>query len=92
MKSQRKLIDQRPGTVPEIRAEGDSVIYCLSVLAERAFLVIRCNPDVDFDSIANPVVGRFDGMRLASAASTGIWTSNTAAVVACHRTASARRN
>ena len=45
MKSERKTMDQRPGAVPEIRAEGDSVIFCLGMSAERACLLIRCNPD-----------------------------------------------
>ena len=33
------------GAVPEIRADGDSVIFCLEVPSEHARLIIRCNPD-----------------------------------------------
>ena len=45
MKSERKALDERPGAVPEIRADGDSVIFYLDVPAEHARLIIRCNPD-----------------------------------------------
>jgi hypothetical protein len=45
MKSERKALDRRPGTVPEIRADGDSVIFCLDVATEHARLLIRCSPD-----------------------------------------------
>jgi hypothetical protein len=40
----REALDERPGAVPEIRADGDSVIYYLDVSSEGARLVIRCEP------------------------------------------------
>jgi hypothetical protein len=40
-----KKIDERPGTVPDIRAEGDSVIYFIEIPSEGAQLIIRCDPD-----------------------------------------------
>jgi hypothetical protein len=45
MKSERKTLDQRPGGVPEIRADGDSVIFCLDVPSQHGRLMIRCDPD-----------------------------------------------
>jgi hypothetical protein len=45
MKSERKALDQRPGAVPEIRADGDVVFFCLEVRTEHARLIIRCDPD-----------------------------------------------
>lgn len=45
MRSERKTLDQRPGALPEIRADGDIVIFCLNVPSEHARLIIRCNPD-----------------------------------------------
>jgi len=45
MKSERKTLDQRPGAVPEIRADGDVVFYCLDVRTEHARLIIRCDPN-----------------------------------------------
>jgi hypothetical protein len=43
--SDRKAVDQRPGPVPEIRAEGDSIVFHLSVPTEHGRIVIRCDPD-----------------------------------------------
>lgn len=40
-----KKLDTRPGSVPDIRADGDSVIYLIDIPGEGAQLVIRCNPD-----------------------------------------------
>ena len=45
MKSERKTLDQRPGAVPEIRARGDAVVFCLDVRTEHAQLIISCDPD-----------------------------------------------
>jgi hypothetical protein len=45
MKSERKTLDQRPGNVPEIRADGDAVYFYLDVRTEHARLIIRCDPD-----------------------------------------------
>ena len=45
MNPERKATDQQPGAVPEIRADGDSVIFCLDVPSEHARLIIRCDPD-----------------------------------------------
>jgi len=41
--SDRKL-DERPGAVPDIRADGDSVIYLIGIAGERAQLILRCSP------------------------------------------------
>ncbi len=41
----RRTLDQRPGSVPDIRMEGDSVGFVLDVTSEHARLVIRCAPD-----------------------------------------------
>ena len=43
--SYRKAVDQRPGPVPEIRAEGDSIIFHLGVPTENGRIIIRCDPD-----------------------------------------------
>jgi hypothetical protein len=40
-----RALDQRPGAVPDIRAEGDSVLFCLDLPGEQARLIIRCDPD-----------------------------------------------
>ncbi len=45
MKNERKTLDRRPGAVPEIRTDDDSVIFYLDVASEHARLIIRCNPD-----------------------------------------------
>ena len=45
MKSERKTLDQRPGALPEIVVDGDSVVFHLAVRPEHARLIIRCNPD-----------------------------------------------
>lgn len=45
MRSERKTLDQRPGAVPEIRADGDAVLFSLRVPTEHAQLIIRCAPD-----------------------------------------------
>jgi hypothetical protein len=39
-----KRLDERPGAVPDIRAEGDSVIYLIGIPGERAQLILRCSP------------------------------------------------
>jgi hypothetical protein len=43
----RKTIDQRPGSVPEIRADGDAVTFRLEIAGVHAGarLVIRCDSD-----------------------------------------------
>ena len=40
-----KKPDERPGPVPDIRADGDSVILVMAVRSEDAELIIRCDPD-----------------------------------------------
>ena len=45
MKGERRTLDERPGAVPEIRADGDAVLFCLRVYATQAQLIIRCEPD-----------------------------------------------
>jgi hypothetical protein len=37
--------DERPGPVPDIRCEGDSVVYTLRISGALAQLIIRCDPD-----------------------------------------------
>lgn len=37
--------DERPGPVPDIRCEGDSVVYTLHISGALAQLIIRCDPD-----------------------------------------------
>jgi hypothetical protein len=39
-----KKLDERPGAVPDIRADGDSVIYLIDISGERAQLILRCSP------------------------------------------------
>ncbi len=43
----RKILDTRPGSVPDIRAVGDSVMYVFAIAgtAGPTQLVIRCDPD-----------------------------------------------
>jgi hypothetical protein len=43
----RKTLDQRPGSVPDIRAHGDSVTFRFAVpsVSIGAGLVIRCSAD-----------------------------------------------
>jgi hypothetical protein len=43
----RKALDQRPGPVPEIRANGDSVTFRLDIAGvdRDTRLIIRCDPD-----------------------------------------------
>jgi hypothetical protein len=45
--SARKTMDQRPGPVPEIRADGDSVTFRLEIAGVHAGarLVLRCEAD-----------------------------------------------
>jgi hypothetical protein len=45
--SARKTMDQRPGSTPEIRADGDSVTFRLDIAGVNpgARLVLRCDPD-----------------------------------------------
>jgi hypothetical protein len=40
-------MDQRPGSTPDIRADGDSVTFRLEIAGVNpgAKLVIRCDPD-----------------------------------------------
>ena len=40
-----KKIDERPGSVPDIRADGDSVIYLIDIPGQAVRLIIRSNPD-----------------------------------------------
>jgi hypothetical protein len=40
-----KKLDERPGAVPDIRADGDSVIYVIGIPGEAARLLLRCDPD-----------------------------------------------
>jgi hypothetical protein len=60
MKSERKALDERPGAVPEIRADGDVVFFCLDVRTEHARMIIRCDPDgsvsssLEFDKRTKP--------------------------------------
>ena len=55
----RKTVDQRPGPVPEIRTDGDSIIFHLDVPAEHGRIMIRCDPDgsvraaIDFEKRAS---------------------------------------
>jgi hypothetical protein len=37
--------DERPGSVPDIRCEGDSVVYTLTIPGLSVRLIIRCDPD-----------------------------------------------
>jgi hypothetical protein len=45
--SARKTFDQRPGSVPEIRADGDSVTFHFDIAGvdHHPRLIIRCDPD-----------------------------------------------
>jgi hypothetical protein len=45
MNGERKTLDERPGAVPEIRADGDAVLFCLRVWTTDARLILRCAPD-----------------------------------------------
>ena len=35
--------DQRPGPLPEIRCEADSIVYSLEIPGQRTQLIIRCD-------------------------------------------------
>jgi hypothetical protein len=53
----RKSLDGRPGPVPEIRADGDSVTFHLDVpgVHEIARMIIRCDADGNvWASIVSP--------------------------------------
>jgi hypothetical protein len=55
--SERKTLDQQPGPAPEIRVQGDSVIFDLKVIGSQggARLVIRCDGSGNvWMSIADP--------------------------------------
>jgi hypothetical protein len=43
----QKLLDLRPGTLPEIRADGDRITYRLEIAGAQAGgrLIIRCDAD-----------------------------------------------
>ena len=43
----RRTLDGRPGALPEIRLEGDSVMFHLEIVNGRTTsrLLIRCDPD-----------------------------------------------
>ena len=41
----RRTFDRRPGPVPDIRMDGESVIFVIDVMSEHARLIIRCDPD-----------------------------------------------
>jgi hypothetical protein len=43
----RKALDRRPGTMPEIRTDGDSVTFRLEIaeVANGTRLIIRCDAD-----------------------------------------------
>jgi len=45
--ARRKTVDMKPGTMPDIRAEGGAITFHLAIagVGERAQLVIRCDPD-----------------------------------------------
>ena len=45
--SERQAIDQRPGSMPDIRADAGSVIFILAPaqVPHHARLLIRCDPD-----------------------------------------------
>ena len=43
----RRVLDLRPGAMPEIRADGDCITYRLEIAGIQAGgrLIIRCDPD-----------------------------------------------
>jgi hypothetical protein len=45
----RKALDRQRGSLPEIRAEGTSVTFCLDIrdLAEAGRLIVRCDANGD---------------------------------------------
>jgi hypothetical protein len=61
MKSERETFERQPGAVPEIRVDGDSVIFYLDVSPGQSRLVIRCDPD---GSVAAAIESRPRGDRL----------------------------
>jgi hypothetical protein len=53
-----KKLDERPGSVPDIRADGDSVIYLVDISGERAQLILRCCPTGAIYAALTPNVSR----------------------------------
>ena len=49
------MLDRQPGSIPEVRREGDSVTFLLEVAGapERIKLVLRCTQTDIFASVAN---------------------------------------
>ncbi len=43
----RKTLDERPGSMPDIRVEGSSITYHLAIsgIGKGTRLVVRCDPD-----------------------------------------------
>jgi hypothetical protein len=62
----RKTVDERPGEMPDIRTDGNSVTFHLKIagLHASARLAIRCDPDgtvwVSTEEEAGPPHGRND--------------------------------
>ncbi len=54
----RKPVDKRPGPLPEIRADGNSVTFHLTIAGaqEGARLIIRCDPDGNVWASLDPTV------------------------------------
>ena len=40
-----RKIDERPGPLPDIRRDGESIVYSLRIASVRAQLVLRCDSD-----------------------------------------------
>jgi hypothetical protein len=51
----RRVLDRQPGASPEIRREGDSIVFVLEVAGapERIKLVLRCTQTDIFASVSN---------------------------------------
>jgi hypothetical protein len=53
--SARKMLDRQPGSVPDVKREGDSVTFVLEVAGapEKIKLVLRCTQTDIFASVTN---------------------------------------
>jgi hypothetical protein len=49
------MLDRQPGSIPEVRREGDNVTFVLEVAGapERIKLVLRCTPTEVYASVVN---------------------------------------
>lgn len=47
--------DKRPGPLPDIRPDNDSIVYSLEIPGEQARLIIRCDPGGNVTASLAPI-------------------------------------